>query len=239
MNLFYLTPLILQKSIWPQIRAMLLFFTHLEVNGLENLEGLDANVIFAANHTSELDPILVPASLPFFSRFSPVFYVTLARSEYNNSGWRQAFYGGFIFKLLGGHPAYLGLKDYEKSLINHTKLLSAGKNLLIFPEGKITREGNGVNGIIQKAHGGATYLSETMGRPIVPIGISGVFNMSNADFFCRRRKVIVNFGKPIYKEELRSNISQGVDSDGGIYKEEAQYVMKKVEDLITGYTQLP
>ena len=46
---------------------MLLLFVRLEVRGLENLKGIETNVIFAANHPSELDPFLIPASKPSIS----------------------------------------------------------------------------------------------------------------------------------------------------------------------------
>jgi 1-acyl-sn-glycerol-3-phosphate acyltransferase len=62
-KIFLFTPLVLQTSIWPITRPLFRFFIHLKVEGLENLNKLSPGVIFAANHTSELDPILVPASL--------------------------------------------------------------------------------------------------------------------------------------------------------------------------------
>ncbi len=248
MKFFYITPLILQKLIWLQIRLILWFFIGLEVRGLKNLKKIKGNAIFATNHSSEIDPILVPASLPFFSRFSPIFFVTLLQNEYKNSGWRQAFYGKTFFKLWGGHPAYLGLKNYEKSLVHHIELLKDGKNLCVFPEGGIARESSSAgvstssssnNGALQPARGGIGYLAETTGKPIIPVAITGVYNMSNSDFFLRRRKVVVNFGKPIYKEELdessggqREIIHRNVYSQGNIYKKEAEYVMTKIGEIM-------
>src|SRR3990167_11455141 len=97
--IFLNLPLILQTAIWPIMRPLFWFFLHLKIIGCENLRSLPKGVIFASNHTSELDAILIPASLPFLSRFMPMFYVSRPREFYKNSGWRQLFYGGLFFKL--------------------------------------------------------------------------------------------------------------------------------------------
>ena len=158
MKFFYISPLILQKLIWIPTRIALFLFGHLDVKGTENLKGIHSNVIFAANHTSELDPILLPASLPFFSHFSPIFYASRENKFYNTSGWRQHFYGGFFFKLWGAHSVYSGFGDYSKALENHMDLLAHGKNVFVFPEGQITPDGS-----IKEAHGGIGYLAELLG----------------------------------------------------------------------------
>ncbi len=218
MNLYYLTPLILQKIIWIQTRLILNFFLRLKVEGLDNLKDIPKNAIFASNHVSELDPIIIPASLPFFSRFSPMFYATLPTSEYTNSSWRQIFYGGTLFKLWGGHLVYIGLKNYAKSLVNHIKLLKDGKSIVVFPEGQITP-----NGFLQPARGGVAYLAEVSGCPIVPVSISGVYGISNKEFFLRKRWVRICFGKPVYSVDIK-----GVD-----YKTKASFVYEKIKQLST------
>src|SRR3989344_151790 len=198
MNLIYnISPLILQKAIWIPTRIILKLFIHLRVEGLENLAYIKSNIIFASNHNSELDPILLPASLPFFSRFSPIFYAALNKGKYRNSGWRQIFYGGMFFKFWGAHPLYIGLKDYKKSLINHIEILKAGKNLLFFPEGKITLDGN-----IGPARGGTIYLARTTKTSIIPVGIKGPWRISIKEFLLRKKKVTIRFGKVMHYDNF-------------------------------------
>src|ERR1051325_4538125 len=119
MRWYFLRPLLLQKLIWVPTRGILGFFGRFEVYGLENLHKVGSNAIFACNHTSELDPILLPAAIPFWSHFSPIFYTSRGRKFYVNSGWRQHFYGGILFKMWGAFPIFSGLRDYEKSLCHH------------------------------------------------------------------------------------------------------------------------
>jgi len=115
--LFLISAHAFQVVIWPPTRLFLWFFGHLKVSGLENLKDLpsDKSVIFAANHSSELDPFITPASLPFMSRFIPLYYTIREKSFYDGGSVRQKFYGGFFFRFIGGHYVYAGLKDYDKS----------------------------------------------------------------------------------------------------------------------------
>lgn len=224
MKYYFLFPLLLQKLIWFPTRLILFFFAHLDVKGLENLAGIKGNVIFAANHASEIDPFLVPSSLPFFSRFSPLFYATREKAFYDTNGWRKHLFGGFFINAWGGYGVRVGLHDYAESLREHSKILLDGGSFCIFPEGGITKDGS-----LQPGKGGITYLAELANIPIVPVGFSGVYQTPVKDFFLGKRKVVVNFGKPIYQDELKQEKIQSVTNH---YKEEACYVMKKIGELL-------
>lgn len=227
-SFFFISPRILQRAIWHVTRALLRLFCGFEVRGLENLRSdikirsyfnNKRGVIFAANHSSELDPIVVPAALPFFSPHLPIFYISRPREFYRTSGWRQFFYGGFLFKLWGSHAAVAGFKDYEKSLATHLNILQRGGSVLIFPEGRKTRDGN----IQTEAHGGVAYLARRTCCPVVPVRIFGDFNMTLRDFFLCKRKISIVFGAPLFLtgEEI---------SD---YKKEAHQVLSAIASLST------
>jgi 1-acyl-sn-glycerol-3-phosphate acyltransferase len=221
--LFFYSPLILQTAIWPIVRPLFWFFLRLKIAGLENLKNLPKGVIFASNHTSELDPILIPASLPFLSRFMPMFYVSRPRGFYQNSGWRQVFYGGFFFKLWGAHSAVSGHKNYGVSLSPHIRIIQHRRTVLFFPEGRKTKNGRVM---LNEAHGGAAFLAEKTGLPIVPICVSGLYNITLKDFFLRRRRVSVTFGKPIYARELFADI----DAKDNRYRMAVREILKIISE---------
>jgi len=230
---FVVSALILQTLIYLPLRFLLGFFGHLEVRGLENLNNLPQNkgIIFAPNHSSEIDPFLTPVSLPFLSRFMPLFYATREKSFYGESGFRQIFYGGLLFKLAGGQCVRAGLKDYEKSLANQILLLETGHNLCFFPEGKITKDGK-----IGEARGGIAYLAEKTGSVVIPVGIFGVHTLSLFDLIKRKRKIIVIFGTPIHKEELEKYTRDVFLSDSkNIYKIQAEYILGKVGYILDNF----
>ena len=190
---YFLSPLILQKLIWVPTHLALAAFGRLEVRGLENLEGLGSNVIFACNHTSELDPFMIPGALGFFSPFSPIFYTSREKRFYASSGWRKNLYGGAFFKAWGSYPVYVGLHDYEKSLVNHTRIIRDGGSLCIFPEGRKTPDGS-----IQPAKGGVGYLAYATGRPIVPVRIDGLYGFRAGGFLLGHRRLSIAFGEPLH-----------------------------------------
>lgn len=226
MKLYTIAPLILQKFIWVPSRIIFTVFGHLRVRGLENIKGIKGNVIFATNHASELDPFLVPTSLPFFSRFSPLFYITREKSFYNTNGWRQHLFGGIFINAWGGYSARTGLHDYHQSLIDHEEILRDGESFCVFPEGRRTPDGK-----LQQGKGGVAFLAEKINVPIVPVAFSGTYNSFAKDFFGRRKYITVTFGAPIYQEEFKRTVPRAVTS-GAAYKEEAAYVMKKIAELL-------
>ena len=95
---------ILKGLIHPMLRNEL----SLRVYGLDNLEGVEAPVIFFSNHSSHLDATLILATLP--DAWQAKTAVGAARDYFFDVWWRQAFtalvYGAFpIDRSRGGHGA--------------------------------------------------------------------------------------------------------------------------------------
>jgi len=193
------TPLFLQTIVWPIGWIITRFFLRIEIKGYENIKNLKNPVIFAVNHTSELDPIIMTAILPPLSPLLPMFYTSLESKFYNKFGFRaKIFYGGLFFKAWGAYPVKVGINDYEKSLEYHIDILKNKKgSLCIFPEGHIPRDGN-----LQSFKGGVAYLAHKTGVSIVPVMISSVYKITSGEFFLRKRNVVISLGAPIYKNEL-------------------------------------
>lgn len=219
----YLSPFILQTIVWIPTRFVLTLCGHFRKYGKKNLKGFSRGVIFAANHGSELDPILIPASLNPFSAIMPIFYVAREREFYEKDGVAKYIYGGFWFRLWGAYPAYTGKKDYALSLQEHIKILNAGKSILMFPEGEKAKSGEVGNG-----KGGIAFLAHTTGVPIIPVAMYGHFKMRFVDFILGRRKISIRYGKPLYPKDLFPNAEEVTVED---YKRAAQLVMFKVSEL--------
>ncbi len=191
-------PWFLQNLIWIPTQILLRFFGHFKVYGIENLRGVKGGVIFVDNHISELDPILLPAAMPWFSRFLPMFYVSREKTFYNiRQILKRIFYGGFFFELWGAYQTHVGLRNYEMSLQTHIKILKSGHSLNISPEGD-----KSFDGAIHEFKGGAAFLSHRTGAPIVPVAITGSFKTTSGDFLARKKHFTLTFGKPIYPNEL-------------------------------------
>lgn len=220
MKLYSLAPRILQFIAWWPTYYWFKFFYGFEARGRKNLKGLK-QAIFACNHSSELDTIMLTAAATPFGPFAPMFYVSRERKFYQEDhfGWRKHLYGETFFAMWGAFKAYSGLKDYEKTLRNHIELLEDGYSLCIFPEGRMTRDGN-----LQEGHGGVSFLSYRTGVHIVPVRIRGTYRFSFTPLFSGRQKVIVTFGEPMMLAPDR-------DFSVEAAKQEAQEVMSRIAAL--------
>lgn len=218
----------LQILAWPFVRGALAKYGDLNIKGSENIKGVKGAVIFAANHISELDPFLIPASLNPRSQFFPMFFVSRERAFYEKRGLSQYAYAGLAFRIFGGYPAIVGIKDFESKLKNHIGILFRGRSVCIFPEGEITPR----KGFIKREHPGVAYLLWKTGRPIVPVAVCGHGGMSKNDFFAGKRKIGVFFGEPITREEVFGAEFATEPPDHDKLVEVAQVVMTRIRELI-------
>lgn len=172
---------ILQSILWIPGQIFIRYAYGYRVLGKEHLADLkdtERGVLFVANHRSQLDAVFVTASLPFFSRLRPLFFISLEPKEYYHLPLGRYLYGGFLFKIFGAYPAYRKLGDYAKTLRHHLALLGKGRSVCIFPEGGISKDGT-----IQKPRAGVSFLANT-GAWVVPVHITGM------------KSITVHIGKP-------------------------------------------
>lgn len=176
----------------------------LEIIGTENLKEIKGPIIIAPNHTSELDPTVIPLIFPFLSLKLPIYSVIYPIEKYKTKDWKwkRFIYGKLFFNLLGGYSTYSGHKDYEISLENHIGLLKLGRTVCIFPEGKCTTDGN-----LGRARGGLGFLAARTNSVIIPLVINTFYGITIRDLLFRRRKVVLTVLPPIYPGSLNVNIN--------------------------------
>jgi 1-acyl-sn-glycerol-3-phosphate acyltransferase len=132
----------------------------LKVSGVENLRKHPV-AVYASNHTSYMDTPVVFAALPFQFRI-------LAKKEL----WPIVFIGWYLDRS-GQIPIDTqNPRATLSSLGLGVKALRAGMPLFVFPEG-----GRTPNGELQSFLSGAAYLAIRAQVPLVPIALSGVFDL--------------------------------------------------------------
>lgn len=233
-----ITPVIFQAVIYLFSLVIFKLFCRIRYEGVEQLvafqkaqkaAGKTVALIFAPNHSSEWDGPLVRVGLPFFWRFSPMYYVSQKKDFYDASGWRKYIYGGILFNLAGAYPVYSGRHDYAYSLQNFIALAQRGRCVCIFPEGIRT-----TNGKLGTARGGVAFLAHATQTPVVPVAMKGLVKLSAGDFFLRRRIVVIRYGTPMIPEEIVSPVS--LAQSGGPTVDDfhagANKVMGKVGDML-------
>ena len=161
------------------------------IRGEEALVGLEAPVIFAANHASHADTPLLLSCLPL--RFRHRTVVAAAADYFFDRRWKA---DAWSF-LLAAIPIER-TKINRRSVDLAADLLDEGWNLVIFPEG-----GRSPDGWAQDFHpGGAAYLATRTGRPVVPVHLDGTRHiLPKGRKGIHRTRTTVTFGTPLRSEE--------------------------------------
>jgi len=138
----------------------LTLYIRVKKSGIENIPN-DRPVIFAGNHQSFLDAFIFGYATPF--KYLVNSY-SLAKIKHFNKGY---------LKFLANHSNVV-LVDINKNLgevlQTMAKVLKEGKNIVIFPEGARTRDGEMLE--FKKAF---AILAKEMEVDIVPFGIRGAY----------------------------------------------------------------
>ena len=146
----------------------------------------DEAVIFAANHSSHADTPLLLRTLP--------------------KPWRDHLFVGaaadyFFPNRLAGVASSLLLnaipiersKVTRRSALEASRLIEAGWSMVIYPEGGRSPDGWG-----QRFRGGAAFLSNRTGAPVVPIHVSGTDKvLPKGSNWPKPGRATVAFGEPI------------------------------------------
>ncbi len=220
MNLYALPPLLLQTIVWIPVRILFRLLYGFKVQGLEHIKDLGNGVIFASNHTSELDSILIPASLPFLSKLMPIFYTCREKNYYKDKrfGWKKHMYGGKLFNIWGAYEVKVGIHNYELALQKHIQIVKDGHSVCIFPEGKKNIDGKEI-----EPKGGAAYLSYATNTPIIPIRIDGAIG---------KEKITLHFGKPLYPGDIFPQLENPIISDTqDDFKAATRLIMSKIREI--------
>lgn len=174
-------------------------------HGLDRLRGVEAPVIFAANHHSHLDTGVLLASLPLQFR-RKAFVVAAADYFFTN---RVASVASAL--ALNAIP-FERQKVTRRSANLAAELLDEGWNMVIFPEGGRSPDGWG-----QRFEGGAAYLAVRCGVPVVPVHLWGTGRiLPKGAKRVRPGAVEVTFGHPMWPGENDDSRHFGPRIEGAV-----------------------
>ncbi len=208
------------RMLWARILRVILqniillfarIFIKIEVSGAQNLKNLTMPVIFMPNHLSFVDPAVLGLALPFGIRNQLAF---AAARDYLYEKLKylvpftELIFNSFAIQREGDTNIKLGL-EYIGCM------LDCGYSVVIFPEGKISKDGK-----LLPLKLGTGMLATTMNAQIIPVKITGIQAILPYDHIIprRRAKVKVAFGAPMtFKrsdsmEDARLKIQQALES---------------------------
>jgi 1-acyl-sn-glycerol-3-phosphate acyltransferase len=184
-------------------RAVLRLTGGLRVHGAAELP--PGPCLIVANHSSHADTAALIAALPAWRK--PV--VAAAADYWFRGGFRpaicRALCAAFPVRRSGGGSADLAAA---------TRLLAAGHDVIVFPEGTRSRDGQ-----IGDFRRGAARLAAAAGAPLVPAGISGTRALlppagsgwAGGPGRPRRATVTVRFGAPVFVGPVLADLAGALD----------------------------
>ena len=142
----------------------------------------EERMIVACNHCSNLDPVVVGCFFPRRLRY-------FAKEELF-----QSWFLGTSIRALGAVPvSRASSASAAGALKGFMKLYQEGNDILIFPEG-----GRSLDGNLQPLEAGVALVAAHEKAPILPVFIRGAFKaMPTGAHFVRPNKISVTFGEPL------------------------------------------
>lgn len=177
----------------------------LRVRGRENLKGIEAPVLFAANHGLLFDNGLFLKALPAAWRRR----LAIAGAA---DLWRQPLWR-IMNPLLGNGFPVAREGAVRESLENVGKVLDEGWSVLIYPEGELT-----IGGPMKPFMSGVGLIAEGAAVPVVPMRLRiNDFGRPRTLPFLKRGDVEVLFGAPMTFEPdgLYANATEKIEAAVG------------------------
>lgn len=192
-------------------------YTRRRATGHEHLEGIDAPVLFVANHQSHMDTPMILRTLP--ARWRQRTAVAAA-ADYFYKSRSTAHLVSLMFNTV---PMARQGGGMEADATRHVdRLLAERWSLLIYAEGTRSRDGR-----MGRLRSGVAVLALEHGLPIVPIHVTGTrdamppgLNWPKLRPFRRRHRVTVAYGAPIipregeHRTELMERVRQWFEAQG-------------------------
>jgi long-chain acyl-CoA synthetase len=170
-------------------------FAHIRTDGLANLEGLEPPVIFASNHQGYMDVPAILAALPpkWRYRVAPAMRKEFFNDHFHGHSFTNSlnYYLSTLFfnafPIPQREPGALATLRYMGDLANERWCV------LIFPEGKMTREGE-----IAPFQPGVGMIASKLDLPVVPIRIDGLHRVLHQTWrMAHPGPVRIAFGSPL------------------------------------------
>ncbi len=163
---------------------------------LRKLEQRGRGFIFASNHDSGYDPIML------IGDFKGKMYILAL----DNPWWDNEWVRTFMEKVAVIPVAW---KGNNQSMEVAIRILKSNYALLVFPEGNFVHKRRKIYG-----RTGMAVMAAKTGVPIMPLGIKGIDYRHFLDFFPPlNRKVTINYQIPrLVRDEYRIAIDDVLDS---------------------------
>ncbi|MGA8761956.1 MAG: AMP-binding protein [Candidatus Sulfotelmatobacter sp.] len=171
------------------------------IEGRENLRGINGPLLVVSNHIADVDVGFIQTALParFRHRLATAVggeALEALRTPPSDRGFFRRIYDRIEWALgvsllnLFPLPREAG---FRQSFAYAGQAVDRGYNILVFPEGRHTADGN-----MNSFRAGIGLLAVNLGIPVLPVRILGLFEVKQAGRrFAAPGKICVRIGQPI------------------------------------------
>ena len=192
------------------------------IEGREHLQTLDGPALVVANHVTYLDPAYILAALPLTKRRRLAVAMDGERLEGMRAGILE---GGFLRKRFMRIQYWLVIAifnvfplpqraGFRKSFEYAGEAVDQGWNILVFPEGRLTGDST-----VAPFRPGIGFLATRLGIPVVPIHVTGLFDLRESGRrLARPGHIRIQIGEPVQysknetAEEIAKDLHMRVES---------------------------
>jgi 1-acyl-sn-glycerol-3-phosphate acyltransferase len=175
------------------LRPMRAIFCPTTVVDRDRVADLNGPAVFAANHSSHADTMVLSLALPRRRRSR---LVVAAAADYFFTKRRTAVFSAITVPAIPVQRE----KVQRKTLDLCNRLLGEGWSVLLYPEG-----GRSSDGELREFKPGAAWIARRAGVPVVPTRLIGTYDvLPKGRSFPRRNRVEVRFGEPLVVEDGES-----------------------------------
>ena len=173
-----------------------IIFVKVRVEGEENVIPNQTH-LFMSNHVSLFDIPLLAAYIPIFVRAVEA----LRQFKWPVYGWAIRRLGNIPIDRKNIHASIRSIKKTEQVLKN-------GTSIVILPEGHRTLDGK-----LRPFKKLPFHLAKQAKVPLIPIGLSGLFQLKNkGSWVIRPKPITIRFGRPISPETIEKLSKEELNS---------------------------
>lgn len=183
-------------------------FIRIKVEGKENIPK-KGRYILAGNHQNFFDGFLLAYIRGPFKKTCFI----IAKRSLKLLFWRT------LARLIGSVLLGADTEDYQRTLKKVNRVLLHGAPVGIFPEGDISNRT-----LPRKFKGGVAKLSLDSKSRVIPVYLSGTYNLRFFNYWLKRPEILVKIGKPIDLYNYGSTFGNNLDKM-------AEFLREKVIEL--------
>ena len=188
------------RNVFRELVTRRLFLRYLPLTIEGDLSGVEPPVLFAANHQSNLDTLALLTALPprFRRALAPVAQQEYFEPYLSGTGdfrtrMRLGVQYWLALVLVNTFPLSRSGASTRRPMRFAGKLVDEQHSILIFPEGRLSRDGT-----IEPFQAGVGLLAARLRIPVVPVHLEGLYEiMSYRETWPTRGPVRVRFGTPM------------------------------------------